>query len=312
MPKEEYYIEMMQRPWQDFVKPVKLPILAERIRITAECRDCDGLPRHPRAGECAVEDGIAVQFMHNGLKVLYGRYYGSWVNEIIAQLKGVHEPQEERAFAEVLKHIGPGATMIEAGCYWGYYSMWFTHQIPDGRAFLVEPQPNQMKIARQNFEINGLTGDFTHAYFGSYPDKKKEIQERRLGELPRLTVSDFMEMKGLDHITLLHADIQGHEEEMLDGARDLLGAGKIDWLFISTHGARHPASLKILRQAGYRIVAEHDVGQSASVDGLIVAQNPRLPEIPPIEISHVEGLIQAHSSGVAAVKTSEGERIVRL
>ncbi|MDJ0994446.1 MAG: FkbM family methyltransferase [Dinoroseobacter sp.] len=305
MPKEEYYIAMMRGRWQDYVKPVKLPVLTERIRITTECGDCEDLPRHPRAGDCAVEDGVAIQYMHNGLKVLYGRYYGSWVNEIIAQLRGVHEPQEERVFAEVLKYIEPGATMVEAGCYWGYYSMWFARQIENARVFLVEPQPNQMKVARRNFEINDLSGDFTHAFFGSYPEKKREIQERRVGELPRLTIGEFMKLKELDHITLLHSDIQGHEEEMLEGASDLLDARKIDWLFISTHGARHPACMRLMQKAGYRVVAEHSVGQSASADGLIVAQNPELPEIPAIEISHVKGLVQAHAVG--SESTARGE-----
>lgn len=294
MPKEAYYIDMMSRPWQDFVKPAKLAVLEERIAITAGCRDCDGLPRDPQAGQCLVEDGNAVQVMHNGLRVLYGRYYGSWVNEIISRLGGVHEPQEEHVFHEVLKHIPPGGTMLEAGCYWGYYSMWFAKAVADSRVFLVEPQPNQMRTALRNFEINGLSADHTHAYFGDYPEKKKEIQERRLGELPCLTVPEFMEMKGLERLSLLHSDIQGHEEEMLAGAAALLRARRIDWLFISTHGSRHPACREFFGQMGYRIVAEHGVGQSASADGLLVAQNPDLPEIPPIEISVVEGLVQAH------------------
>ena len=299
MPKEEYYIEMMRKPWQDYVKDVKLPVLTERIKITTECRDCDELPRVANAGECLVDDsGHAVQVMHNGLKVLYGRYYGSWLNEIISQLNGVHEPQEEWVFHHVIKHIQTGGVMVEAGCYWGYYSMWFARAVADAKIYLVEPQPNQMKVALKNFEINGLTADHTHAYFGSYPPQKLEIQKRRLGELPRLTVGDFMQMKGLDRISMLHADIQGHEEEMMDGARDLLAARKIDWLFISTHGARHPATRDILMEAGYRLVAEHDVGQSASADGLLVAQNPDLPEIPPIEISMVKGLVQAHDGVV--------------
>lgn len=312
MPKESYYIEMMGKPWRDYVKPVKLPVLEERIKITAACRDCDHLPRHPLAGTTGIRRGQAVQFMHNGLKVLFGRYYGAWVNEIIRQLQGVHEPQEEWVFAEVLKHIPKGATMIEAGCFWGYYSMWFLHQIPEASAFLVEPQPNQMKVAQANFALNDLVGDFTSGYFGSYPEKKKEIQERRIGQLPRFTVAEFLALKGLDRVTMLHADIQGHEEEMLDGARDLLAERRVDWLFISTHGRRHPASRDILAGAGYRIVAEHDVGQSASVDGLLVAQNPELPEIPAIDISHVEGLVQAHASGIATIKTSEGVKLARL
>lgn len=297
MPKEDYYIAMMRKPWQDFVKPFKLPILTERIKITSACRDCDDLPRVEDAGACFVDDsGHAVQLMHNGLKVLYGRYYGSWLNEIIRLLRGVHEPQEEWVFHHVLKHIPPGGVMVEAGCYWGYYSMWFAKAVRNARIYLVEPQPNQMKVALKNFELNGLTADHTYAYFGSYPKQKLDIQTRRLGDLPRLSIEDLMVIKGLDRITLLHADIQGHEEEMLDEARLLLEARKIDWLVISTHGARHQSTKAILQDANYRLIAEHDVGQSASADGLLVAQNPDLPEIPPIQTSTVKGLVQAHDS----------------
>ncbi|MEM9062957.1 MAG: FkbM family methyltransferase [Pseudomonadota bacterium] len=295
MVKESYYIDMLDKPWQDFVKPVKLDILARRIEITVACRDCDPMPRVADAGECRLDgSGHAVQVMHNGLKVLYGRYYGSWVNEIIKRLRGVHEPQEEWVFHSILPHVAAGSAMIELGCYWGYYSMWFAKSVPGARNFLVEPHPRQMATARTNFEINGLEADFTIGYVGSYPEQKKKIQEARVGALPRFTIPEFMETKGLDRIGLLHSDIQGHEEEMLDGARDLLDERRIDWLFVSTHGRRHPACSEILTAAGYRLLAEHGVGGSASADGLLVAQNPELPEIPPVEISHVEGLVTAH------------------
>lgn len=295
MAKESYYIEMMSRPWQDYAKPAKLKVLEERIRITAACRDAEDLPRVPDAGRCMVdEDGNAVQVMHNGLKVLYGRYYGSWLNEIVSRLGGVHEPQEERVFHELLRHMPEGATMIEAGAYWGYYSMWFARAVPSSRVHLVEPHPRQLQVAERNFALNGLSGDFTIGYFGSYPEQKKAIQEKRVGELPAFSVPEFMALKGLDRVTLLHADIQGHEEAMLDGARGLLAERRIDWLFVSTHGRRHPPCREILAEAGYRIVAEHGVGNAAAADGLIVAQNPDLPKVPPIEISMVEGLVQAH------------------
>lgn len=295
MVKESYYIEMMDRPWQDYAKLVKRDRLEERIRITTACRDCDDLPRVADAGRCMVdEDGNAVQVMHNGLRVLYGRYYGAWLNEIVSRLGGVHEPQEERVFSEMLRHMPQGGTMVEAGAYWGYYSMWFARTVADSRVFLVEPHPRQMEVAERNFALNGLNADFTIGYFGSYPEQKKVIQEKRVGHLRGYSVPEFMQEKGLDRITLLHSDIQGHEEEMLDGARGLLAERRIDWLFVSTHGRRHPPCREILRQAGYRIVAEHGVSQAAAADGLLVAQNPDLAEIPPIEISMVEGLVQAH------------------
>ena len=290
MVKEAYYIEMLDKSWEDYVKPIKLDILRRRIEITAGCRDCDDLPRVENAGECFVdEDGNAVQVMHNGLRVLYGRYYGSWVNEIIRRLRGVHEPQEEKVFHEVLGHMRPGATMIEAGCYWGYYSMWFAKAVADARVLLVEPHPNQMKTAERNFELNGLEADFTIGYFGQYPEQKKRIQEKRVGELPRFELSEFMALKGLTRVDLLHSDIQGHEEELLDGARDLLRAGRVGFLFISTHGRRHQGCRDILDDVGYRILAEHAVDQSASADGLLVAQSPELPEVAPVEISLVDG-----------------------
>ena len=108
MVQESHYVEMMDQPWQNYVKPVKLDILERRIGITTDCRDCDGLPRVPDAGKCLVDaDGNAVQVMHNGLRVLYGRYYGNWVNEIISRLHGVHEPQEEWVFHNILPHVAP-------------------------------------------------------------------------------------------------------------------------------------------------------------------------------------------------------------
>lgn len=297
MPKEQYYIDMMQADWRDGVKEVKVPILEKRIAISTACRDADSMPRVENAGQCLVDDsGYAVQIMHNGLKVLYGRYYGSWVNEIIKGLDGVHEPQEEIVFHEVLKHLPKGSTMVEAGCYWGYYSMWFKHAIEGSKVFLVEPHSNQMRVAENNFDLNGLEGDFTNGYFGTYPEKKLQIQLKRANaELPRFTIDQFMELKGLKRITLLHSDIQGHEEEMLETGQTVLEERKIDYLFISTHGRRHDACREILKKHGYRIIVEHSIGESASADGLLVAQNPDLPEFEAIEISRVEGLVQAHS-----------------
>ena len=298
MPNEQFYIRMMGEDWRRGIKKMRVPVLEKRIRVTTSCRDCDALPRDPRAGECFVDqDGNAVQIMHNGLKVLYGRYYGKWMNEIIADLGGVHEPQEERVFHEVLKHIPAGSTMLEAGCYWGYYSMWFAKAVKDARVFLVEPHPLQLEIAERNFEINRLHGDFSLGFFGGYPEHKRQIQIKRAGHLPRFTVPEFMDRKGLRRINLLHADIQGYEEQMLTEAADLLARRRIDWVFVSTHGKRHWPCREILTDAGYHMVAEHDLAESASMDGLLVAQNPDLPQIPKIDISLVDGLVTAHGRG---------------
>lgn len=288
MRREQVYIDMMATDWRKTVRPARIPDLERRIRLTTSCRDCDGLPRAPHAGACIVDGGgNAVQIMHNGLKVLYGRYYGPWINAIIAGLDGVHEPQEERVFHEVLNHIPAGSTMVEAGAYWGYYAMWFARAVPQARTFLIEPDPLHMRVAVRNFVVNRLKGDFTAGCFGGYPEHKYRAQQARGAAVPCFSVPTFMELKGLRHITLLHADIQGYEEDMLDGAGDLLASRRIDWIFVSTHGRRHRPCRDILTGAGYRMVAEHDIAESASADGLLVAQSPDLPAIPPVPVSRL-------------------------
>ncbi|MEM7243141.1 MAG: hypothetical protein AAF429_13240 [Pseudomonadota bacterium] len=296
MAKEQYYIDMMSKDWRDFVHPSRIEILEKRIEVSSSATDCDNLPRHPRAGECFhdEESDRAIQVMFNGLKVLYGRYYGSWVNEIIRNLRGVHEPQEELVFHEILKHVPKGGTMLELGAYWGYYSMWFAQSVEDSKVILVEPHSNQLKVAEGNFELNGLNGEFVNGYVGEYPEKKKKIQEIRGGHLPSYTVPGLMCDHGLDHLTVLHADIQGWETKMLEDSRSILEERKIDWVFVSTHGKTHNMCKEILLDVGYREVAEHTIAESASADGLIVMQSPLLESIPEITISKVDGIVKAH------------------
>ena len=51
--------------------------------------------------------------MHNGLRVVADGYCGSWMTELIERCHGHHEPQEERAFYEVITRLGHNATMME-------------------------------------------------------------------------------------------------------------------------------------------------------------------------------------------------------
>src|SRR5262249_31433891 len=109
---------------EDLVPPTRSA--EERMRITTLCRDADVLPRVVNAGTVMTQnDGTVVQIMHNGIKVLAGGYYGRWMQDLIVRCRGVHEPQEEVVFAEIMKHLPDNGTMIELGGFWSYYSIWF-------------------------------------------------------------------------------------------------------------------------------------------------------------------------------------------
>lgn len=91
----------------------------KRIDDVLNCSDLDLIPKVPNAGKIL----RGKQVMHNGILINLGSYYGPEYSKMLVLSKGVHEPQEERIFMEVLKVLKPGALMIELGSFWSFYSM---------------------------------------------------------------------------------------------------------------------------------------------------------------------------------------------
>jgi FkbM family methyltransferase len=252
-----------------------------RIALTVSCRDTDAIPKVPGAG--AVTDGV--QLMHNGVRVVEGGYYGEWMTEVIRVLRGHHEPQEEVAFHAVLERLaatcGESPVMVELGAFWAYYSLWFKHRLPHGRAFLVEPDPAYLDVGRRNFELNGLEGTFHQAAVGrgraaAAPFECESDGQARAVPIEGLT--SLLDRFGLGHVDLLFSDVQGYEWPLLDGGRDDLAAGRVRFLVMSTHHhvisgdpLTHQRCLQLLGELGAHVVLEHTVAESYSGDGLIVA-----------------------------------------
>ena len=85
-----------------------------RIEKVCSSQENKFIKRVPGAGK--ISKGWIT--MHNGIQVSAMGYYGKGILNMLVRNLGVHEPEEERVFQEVLKHIQPGSTMIEAGSYW--------------------------------------------------------------------------------------------------------------------------------------------------------------------------------------------------
>ena len=95
-----------------------------RIAMTVSCDDCASIPKVQGAGEVREQSPWPVQVMHNGVLIAQDSYCGPWMTKLIHDLKGHHEPQEEKAFHTVLSSLSNAATMVELGSYWSYYSLW--------------------------------------------------------------------------------------------------------------------------------------------------------------------------------------------
>jgi len=257
--------------------------LAKRIALTTSCNDCDTIPKVQNAGSFAA-DNSAVQIMHNGIRVERDGYDGKWMTEVITLLQGHHEPQEELVFHQVLERLKTDSThpiMMELGSYWCYYSAWFLNNFPHGKAFCIEPNPENLALGKRNMDLNSFQATFFQATIGDQSIENVKFETSENGDsiqIPQESIPSLMSRFGLNSIDILHSDIQGAELPMLLGATDLIKKKAIRFLVISSHHGSissddftHEKCLALIEDLGGHVIAEHNVFESYGGDGLIVA-----------------------------------------
>jgi hypothetical protein len=192
--------------------------------------------------------------------------------------KGVHEPQEEYVFQEILKSLPENAAMMELGSYWAFYSMWFASSVKNPTCIMVEPDPHKMNFGKLNFKLNGFKGTFDLGFIDQHTDLKKNI--------PTYSVDYLMNKHQVKFLHILHSDIQGYEYKMLHGAVESFKNNKIGYVFISTHSNDiHYKCLEFLREQSFDIISSADLDETFSWDGLLVARSKHFAGVNKIEIS---------------------------
>jgi hypothetical protein len=245
-----------------------------RLRDAVAAPDNRYIPRVAHAGE--IRDGR--QIMHNGLLIAPGSYYGLTMLLLLNKNRGVHEPQEERVFGEMLPYLRANAVMLELGAYWGFYSMWFQRVVPRGISFLIEPDPANLEYGRENFRLNGLNGTFVQAFVGAGPEQGAQTRQ--------VSVDSLVAEYGIPFLDVLHSDVQGAEFDMLLGASQCFDEQKVGYVFISTHSNDlHERCMEFLRRREFAILASADLDETYSVDGLIVARAPHMAGLEPVSIA---------------------------
>jgi FkbM family methyltransferase len=255
----------------------------QRSLMTISCRDTDSIPKVMDAGQMTEFQGERVQIMHNGIRVVYSGYYGDWMAHIIRGLGGHHEPQEELLFHTLMRYVRNQSVIFELGAFWSYYSQWFLKVIPNSTAVCIEPDPNNLLIGRRNAELNGTTDrvQFVNAWVGGeHLDSHSAPTEtsKDLVTLPMLNFPALLDYYPDKCIEVLHVDAQGAELPLLQSIDAASAQNRLRFVMVSTHhssisGSKycHPNCLEILRNLGATILAEHDVVESYSGDGLILA-----------------------------------------
>ena len=276
-------------------EPVAIDMEA-RIAMATRARDCDDLPKVPQAGAVVpTAAGERVQVMHNGIRVLVDGYCGAWMTDLIGRCQGHHEPQEERAFAAVLERLPADARMLELGGWWSFYTLWFLQSRPQRRSWVLEPDPAHRRVGEANMRLNDARATFIEGLIGSTAAPSALFQTEDGDDImvPRRAVPELLAELGLDSLDLLHCDVQGAECDVLTSCAPLLREGRIRTVVVSTHHWRisqdpltHQRCLATIIACGGQVLAEHDVQESFSGDGLIVARfGGDAADWPPIPLS---------------------------
>ncbi len=267
-----WYQLLMKAGWIDNNNRIEKFVFDEewehRIKIAIKSEYNKSIPRIAGAGN--ISKGF--QTMHNGLLTSTGDYYGLPIAKMLHLNKGVHEPEEEKIFSDVLSRMPANPVMIEMGSFWAFYSMWFLKETQAGKVYMIEPEKKNLKIGEKNFKKNNLTPSFDNYYIGKKSSDGPDT--------PVISLDDYILQKNIRHINIAHADIQGFELEMLQGASISLCKSMIDYFFISTHtNELHYNCIDYLNKANYKVVFDVAPSQAASFDGFLLAISADTPGI---------------------------------
>ena len=254
-----------------------------RAIMTIGCRDSDPIPKCELAGKIIESNGELIQVMHNGLKVQAGGYYGDWMSHIIRSLEGHHEPQEELIFYHLLRYVRNSSLIVELGCFWAYYSLWYLSEVPNSTAIGIEPDREHLLIGQYNTNLNKLSNriQFINAWIGGQELQNYSALTENSSKpisLPMLNGESLISISGGKIVELLHLDIQGAELDFIKSLKVAAEKKLVRFVMVSTHHSSisgsantHFDCLQQLRFLGGNILVEHDVIESFSGDGLILA-----------------------------------------
>ena len=266
----------------------------ERVKMTVGCKDCADVTKVANAGHIIDYQNKRVQVMHDGTLVAADGYCGQWMTEIIRQLRGHHEPQEELLFHSVLQYCRPNNYIIELGAWWAYYTNWYLNSVPNSHAICLEPDPVHRQITEGNLALNANEAIVLNGCASIDKTEHKILFEssNQYGFVPGFDMTTLGDLVGDSMIEMLHMDVQGAELDFLRSIKNFKKCGQLRFVFVSTHhhlisGSRttHDDCVSLLTDLGAVILVDHSIVESFSGDGLIVASfkvedsTLKLPEI---------------------------------
>ena len=169
-------------------------------------------------------------------------------------------PWEPGVMREFKKHVVPGTTVLDVGAHIGSLTVPFARLVgPEGRVFAFEPQKKIFRELVHNLELNDLTNAIPLRFaLGSRPGiiemNPIDTYDGRVSigkggdRAEKRTVDSF----GFADVSVIKIDVEGHEAQVLKGARRTIDAFH-PAILVEIWEADRGAVRLILEEMGYSL-----------------------------------------------------------
>lgn len=195
-------------------------------------------------------------------------------------LTGLYEPPVTRV---VQQHLRPGGIVVDVGANWGYFSLLAAPTVGDtGSVFALEPDPRQFEALSRNISGNGFhqvtalpaaaSASEGRLSLVGYDEGQANRGVSRVADLSNPSTAASAERRfdvratsvdlltsAFPRVDVVKIDVEGAEDEVLEGMRDGLAARRYRALVLELHpdllrarGIDPAACVTRMRDHGYQ------------------------------------------------------------
>jgi FkbM family methyltransferase len=162
----------------------------------------------------------------------------------------------------------PSGVLLDLGANIGMTSVWLAKRFSFAQVIAVEPDPNNAALVRQNFDLNGISGEVLEAAIGpmegivrfgpSELSNLGKLSESGSLSVPMISVDTIIDKCMVTKFALMKVDIEGGEQDLFDGPTEWLA--RTEAIIIEFHpNVDHLRVIGAVTAHGFKHIPSHSL-----------------------------------------------------
>ncbi len=218
-------------------------------------------------GYSMLKESFSSESLNTHLNIFNEKYFSSFALEtfVLLSILKKYNSNDNFLFIELGSGRAPWCLTIA-----GVITNKILSHIPNKyEVIAVEPEPTHYLWSCSHIYKQDINGDVIHAAIsnnvgicnflqsndpagdmGQYITKKGNIK------VPVINIDHIVKKRNINHINLIHMDIQGEELNAIKGAESVINNNVVDYLIIATHSNKIASKLKKILINKYELILE--------------------------------------------------------